>query len=216
MRTRASALSVLASVAAFVVLELTAMCLYPGGTWWDPTTRGASFWQNYLCDLESEVALNHMPNLAGARFGKAAILVMIVGLMPFWWIVPRLFVTLPRLGRIVRALGLASLAGIVAVGLMPSSRFGWLHGAAVVAAGVPGLSAAVLAVAGLAHGETHPRTAAALGAAMLVFALSDFVLYTRTMLVGGPGPLLMPASQKIALLLLLAWMIVVASKTPQA
>ena len=88
MRTRVSALSVLASVAAFVVLELTAMSLYPGGTWWDPTTRGASFWQNYLCDLESEVALNHMPNVAGARFGKAAILVMIVGLMPFWWIVP--------------------------------------------------------------------------------------------------------------------------------
>lgn len=212
MRRRASALVVSASVAAFVAFELMAMFLYPGGTWWDSTTRGASFWQNYLCDLESEVALNHMPNLEGSRFGKAAILVMIVGLAPFWWIVPRLFGTLPRLGRAVRVLGLISLAGIVGVGLMPSSRFGWLHGVAVVIAGVPGLSAAVLAVVALTRAEARPRTAAALGGAMLVFALTDFSLYTRTMIAGGPGPLVLPVSQKIALLLLLMWMIVVARK----
>lgn len=215
MRLSVSSRLVLACVAAFAALEIVAMRLYPGGTWWDPTTRGASFWQNYICDLESEVAGNGMSNLAGARFGKAAILVMVAGFTPFWWIVPRLFPKLGRLGLLVRVLGFASLAGITAVALMPSSRFGWLHGVAVLVAGAPGLSAAVLAVAGLLYGEAPPRVAAALGGSMLVFALADFVLYTRTWMHGGPGPLVLPVAQKLALVLLLAWMVAVAWKSPR-
>jgi hypothetical protein len=216
MRMRASSRFVLASVVAFAAIELLAMHLYPGGTWWDPTTRGASFWRNYLCDLGSEVAVGGMPNTLGARFGKAAILVMVLGFAPFWSTVPLLFAPLRRLGRIVRALGLISLAGIVAVALMPSSRFGWLHGVTVIIAGVPALTAAVLSVAGLARAEPSPRIAATIGGAMLVFALLDFVLYARTMIRGGPGPLVLPVAQKLALLLLLAWMIVVAWKAPRA
>jgi hypothetical protein len=213
MRTRAPSYLVLACVAAFAALELVAMSLYPGGTWWDPTTRGARFWQNYICDLESEVAGNGMPNLAGARFGKAAILVMVIGFAPFWSMVPRLFASLPRLGSVVRVLGIVSLVGIIAVALMSSRRFGWFHGMAVIVAGAPGLSAAVLAVTGLVREEKPPRVAAALGAGMLAFALVDFALYAWTMVHGGPGPLVLPIAQKLALLLLLAWMVVVAWKS---
>ena len=215
MRLRASSHLVLACLATFVALEWMAMRLYPGGTWWDSTTRGATFWQNYICDLGSEVAGNGMPNRVGATLGKAAILVMVAAFAPFWWIVPRLFERLRRLGRLVRVLGLASLAGITAVALMPSSRFGWLHGVAVMVAGAPGLSAALLAVVGQSRVEAPPRIAAALGGSMLIFALADFVLYTRTMIHGGPGPLVLPVAQKLALLLLLAWMMVVAWKAPR-
>jgi hypothetical protein len=198
------------SVLGSAVLEFVAMRLYPGGTFWDPATRGARFWQNFLCDLGSQVALNGQPNPLGARFGQAAIWLMVIGLAPFWWIVPGRFARLRRLGRAVRALGLASLGGIVAASLMPSSRFGALHGMAVVLAAAPGLCAAGLAVAGLAHAEPRPAVRALLGAAMLAFALVDFGLYGRTMLYGGPGPILLPIAQKLAALLLVAWMIVVA------
>jgi hypothetical protein len=205
--------AILAAVAAFVWLELAAMHEYPGGTWWDRSTRGHRFWQNYLCDLEWRVALDGQSNALGARYAQAGMLLLIAGFVPFWWIAPRLFGPTrgPKtLGRVVRALGLASVAGMAAVSLMPSERFGALHGVAVVVAGVPGLSAALLAIFGLLRGEPRPRVAGFLGAAMLVFAMLDFILYVRTMALGGPGPLLLPAAQKVAVVLLLGWMSVVA------
>ncbi|HZU82606.1 MAG TPA: hypothetical protein VE987_06805 [Polyangiaceae bacterium] len=210
MRARVASPLIVGCVVAFVALELVAMRLYPGGTFWDPSARGARFWQNFLCDLESDVALDGEPNVVGARVARAAMLTMVLGFAPFWWTVPRLFVSLPRLGSCVRALGLASLAGIVAVTLMPSSRYGYLHGVAVIVAGLPGLSAAALAVVGLARAEARPRVAAAIGAAMLASAGVDFALYARTMVGGGPGPRVLPIAQKLALILLLAWMVVVA------
>jgi hypothetical protein len=215
MRSRAPSLLILGCVVGFVALELIAMRLYPGGTFWDRTTRGARFWQNFVCDLESPVALNGEPNDLGARCAQVAMLLMVIGFAPFWWVLPRLFARLRHLGNAVRALGLASLAGIVGVTLMPSSRFGAWHGVMVIVAGVPGLSATGLAVAGLARAESRPRIAAAIGAAMLACALVDFALYTRTMVYGGPGPVLLPIAQKLALLLLLAWMLLAAWRAAQ-
>jgi hypothetical protein len=200
----------LACLAGFSVLEVIAMRLYPGGTFWDGTTRGARFWQNFLCDLEAQVALNGEPNVLGARFAQAAMLLMVVGLAPFWGLLPRRFARLRRLGSVVRGLGFASLGGIVAVALMPSSRFGAWHGVAVVVASALGLSAAGLAVAGLRCAEPRPPIAAVVGGAMLAFALFDLALYVRAMLYGGPGPILLPIAQKVALLLLMAWITVVA------
>jgi hypothetical protein len=199
-----------ACVLGFAGLELIAMHLYPGGTFWDRTTRGARFWQNFLCDFESPVALDGQPNLVGARFGRAAMVLMVVGLASFWWMLPWRFGRLRRLGCAVRSLGLVSLGGILAAALMPSSRFGVLHGIAVVVAGVPGLTAAALAVAGLARAEARPSAAAMVGGGMLTFAVADFAMYARTMLHGGPGPILLPVAQKVALLLLMVWMLVIA------
>ena len=200
-------------VGGFVLLELVAMRLYPGGTFWDRTTRGARFWRNFLCDLESPVALDGAPNAVGSRFGQAAMAILAAGLAPFWWSAPRLFVELRALGTAVRALGLASLGGVAAVISMPSSRFGALHGIAVIAAGVPGLTAALLAVVGLASAEPSPRVAALLGGATLAISAVDFALYVQTMRAAGPGPTLLPVAQKVALLLLLAWMLTVAWRT---
>jgi hypothetical protein len=217
-RTAAGAL--VGAIVVFAALEIPAMLLYPGGTWWDRAAKGHSFWQNFLCDLEWTVALNGTPNPVGSRLAQAAMLALILGFVPFWWIVPTLFDLPGRgmsragapspLGRAVRIAGLVSVAGMIAVALMPSDRFGAAHGVAVIVAGLPGLSAAVLSVVGLLRGDRATRFAGALGGAMLGFAILDFVLYAWTMAHGGPGPLLLPVAQKCALLLLLAWMLVVA------
>lgn len=205
-----ASLAILLAIAVFVGLELVAMHLYPGGTWWDRGARGYRFWQNYICDLEWRVTLDGRPNLLGSRLAEAAMLALILGFVPFWWIVPRLFWERRRLGRAVSVLGTVSVAGMVAVALMPSERFGVLHGVVVVVAGVPGLTAAVLATVALLRSEPRPPVVGPLGAAMLVFAVLDFLLYVRTIASGGPGPILLPAIQKVALLLLLAWMAAVA------
>jgi hypothetical protein len=202
-----------ACVLAFVALEAAAMALYPGGTWWDPTTRGPRFWHNFLCDLAWNPALDGLPNPVGSRLAQAAMLVLVAGFVPFWWIAPSLFPGRRKLGSAVRLLGLASVAGMAAVALLPSNRFGSVHGAAVVVAGVPGLSAALLATAGMLRaGARGSRACGAVGGAMLVFALGDFALYVETMLRGGPGPTLLPVAQKVAVLLLLGWMVSVASR----
>jgi hypothetical protein len=210
---RIAAALLLACIALFLALSAAAMALYPGGTWWDPTTHGARFWQNFLCDLEWNPALNGAPNPVGSRLAQAAMLVMIAGFVPFWWIAPRLFPARRALGMAERALGLTSVAGMIAVVLMPSDRFGALHGVAVVVAALPGLSAALLAIAGMLRGDTAgARAAGAVGGAMLAVAIADFALYVDTILHGGPGSRAIPAAQKVALLLLLAWMTLVAAR----
>jgi hypothetical protein len=113
----------------------------------------------------------------------------------------------------VRWLGLLAAAGTVAVTLMPSDRFGALHGAAVLTSGVPGLTAAALAVVGLVVAGPRPRIEGWLGAAMLTFAMVNFVLYASHYLAGVEGTPLVPAMQKLALCFLLAWMVGVAVRT---
>ncbi len=207
---RAAAIAIVASVAGFVALEGSAMRLYPGGTWWDPTTVGYRFWQNYLCDLEWHVGLNGQDNTAGAHLAKAAMLVLLAGLTAFWLAAPALFAPGgPRGGRCARAvpaLGIASVAGTVAVTLMPSDRFPVLHGAMVIGAGVPGLAAAALTTrALLARGSRWPG-GGRLGAALFFVALLDLALYTMHWAAGDNATPLLPAIQKVALFLLLGWM----------
>jgi hypothetical protein len=190
------------------------MALYPGGTWWNPAARGHRFWQNYLCDLEWRVALNGQTNHWGSRLAQAAMLVLVLTLAPFWLALPRLFrASSSRSGAAVRWLGLVSVAATVCVVFMPSERFGALHGAMVVLACVPGLTAVAVAVAGLARSEPRPRAGAAIGGAMLGVALVDFALYVSHLVGHSEGTPLVPALEKIALILLLAWMLLVALRT---
>ncbi len=194
-----------AAIALFAVLEGVAMALYPGGTWWEPAAHGHRFWQNFLCDLTWRVALNGQDNRVGAVFAQAAMLVLVGGLASFWWLVGRQV-------RLVRPLGLVSVAATVGVTLMPSERFGAVHGATVMVAAVSGLTAAVLAAVG--QRRIGRKRAAALGFAVLGAGAVDLVLYTWTYASGGPGPIALPAIQKVALLLLITWMGVVARETP--
>jgi hypothetical protein len=211
---RLNSVAIVGLVAAFGGLEAAAMHLYPGGTWWDAAARGHRFWENFLCDLEWRVALNGEPNPVGSALAKTAMLLLLVALVPFWLAVPRVFPGASAGARAaVTTPGLVSAAATVAVVLMPSDRFGALHGAMVIVAGVPGLVAAALAVRGLALREPRPRVAAGLGGAMLAAAFVDFALYVSHFAAHTNGTPLGPALQKVALLLLLAWMVTVAVRS---
>jgi len=210
LSARLNAVAIFGSVAGFAGLEFAAMSLYPGGTWWDATTRGHRFWENFLCDLEWRVALNGTPNPLGSQLATAAMLVLLAGLAAFWLAVPRLFVGRAPFGAVaVRPLGLISVGSTVAVVFMPSERFGALHGAMVIASCLPGLTASALAVHGLVASEPRPRVAGWTGASMLAFALVDFALYASHFLAHREGTALVPALEKVALILLLAWMVLV-------
>src|SRR5579862_6625121 len=108
---RFAAAAIVAAVAGFVALVVPAMRAYPGGTVWDPTTRGNDFWLNYLSDLQRTVAINGEPNPTGARYAQGAMLLLAVGLGPVWWLLARLFPERVRLGRAVRGCGVVTVLG---------------------------------------------------------------------------------------------------------
>ena len=188
------------------------MALYPGGTWWDAHARGHRFWQNFLCDLEWRVALNGEPNPTGSRLATAAMLALVASFVPLWLVLPALFPRYLRVGRAVVALGLVSAGLTVATVLMPSERFGAVHGVMVVAASLPGLGASGLSLAALALDEPRPRVAAILCAAFWSAALVDLALYVHHLTAHVEGTPLIVVIEKVALVLLVAWMVTVATR----
>jgi hypothetical protein len=206
---RAAAWAIVAAVTGFVGLAVPAMRAYPGGTVWNRASRGSDFWLNYLSDLQRSVALNGEPNAKGALYARAAMLVLALGLAPVWWLLPRRFPFAPRLGLAVRVCGMAGVAGALAVCVMPSDRFGSAHAFAIVLGGVPGLAAGVLATAGLAAGRAeHPATI--VGTAAMGLSVSDFVLYVERLASGGPELPVVAVLERLSILLVLAWMCVIA------
>ena len=135
---RAAALAIVAAVVGFIALIEPAMRAYPGGTVWDPATRGNDFWLNYLSDLQRTVAINGEPNRAGALYARAAMLLLALGLAPFWVLLTRLFAERVRLGRAVRASGAVSVLCAVAAGFLPSDRYAEGHAVAIAAGGIAG------------------------------------------------------------------------------
>ena len=212
-RARLAAWAVVISAVSFAILYAVALRSYPGGTWFD-RQEPASFWKNFLCDLEWEVALDGLPNPIGARAMKLGMIVLSLSFAPLWLLVPRTFVRGDgaSLGRAVQRIGVVSAIATLAVPLTPSDRFGAWHSLAVVVAGISGLLAAVLAIIGLFRHEARPRIAAAIGLAMLVTAAVDLALYVRLVVTKGDVPLALPVVQKVALLLTLAFMTRIATQ----
>jgi len=206
---RIASCAVVAAVAGFLALIVPAMRAYPGGTAWDHTTRGSDFWLNYLSDLQRTVALNGQPN-AGAAFAQAAMLLLALGMGPFWWLATRLFSGRPRLVYAVRASGIGGVAGSIAVGLMPSDRFGGAHSLAIVVGGVPGLVAAGLAVIGLASRGRRARAAAMTGAVTVLVSSGDFLLYLDRLGRGGPELPIVALLERLSIILVLVWMCTIA------
>jgi len=210
--TRLVSNAVAVSVAAFTLLIGLAMRAYPGGTEWDPTTRGHHFWLNYVCDLARKTALDGAPNDASSHLAQVALLVLGVGALLHWWSSPCLFRDRPTLGTVVRALGSCSVAGMLAVALLPADRFAGVHPFAMALSGGPGLAAAACAAVGLASRE---RVAFGLGiAGMLVSALA-LVLYARQLAGHDPGPVV-AILERVALLVELSWMCAVAWRVRRA
>ncbi len=204
--------AIAASVAAFALLIGLAMRAYPGGTEWDPTARGHDFWLNYVCDLARGTALDGASNAAGSRLAQVALLVLGVGALLHWWSSPFLFRERSTLGAVVRTLGSFSVAGMFAVALLPADRFAAIHPFVMALSGGPGLAAAACAAVGLASKE---RLAFAVGVAGMIVSSLDLALYAGQLAGHDPGPVV-AILERVALLVELAWMCVVAWRLRRA
>jgi hypothetical protein len=127
-----------------------------------------------------------------------------------FWVVPRHFAPAVRSASWVRGIGGLSVLSFLAVPLTPSEVFGKLHAALALTSGGFGVLAAGLAVWALFCSDRRARALGALGALALMIAAFDAVIFVQHLGGPTPPPLLVPAAQKMAALLVSAWIAAVA------
>lgn len=201
--------AVLTAIALGSCLLILAMARYPGGTALNPVSAGHSFWFNFLCDLTNDVAVNGRPNREGAVFAQMALGAFCVALLVFWITLPASFPSCPpRLSAGIRVCGVLSVAGLLAVPVAG----GLLHVAAVFTSFVPALIAGLLALVGTVR-YARSRALVAIASATVSVSVLDSVLYARSYLI-HPRVVVpaLPLLQRLALLLMLAWMAIVAGR----
>jgi hypothetical protein len=192
------------------------MHVYPGGTQWNHTTVGNDFWRNYLCDLARTVALDGQPNPVGGGLAQAGMGVLTLALLQMWWSLPGLFPSYAFLGLGVRVLGSVAVACSFVVVLLPSNRFGDVHGTAIVVAALPGLVASLLSLWGPARCAPAPRMVLGTGVVSFFAAAAALAIYLRQYFVPGPGPVAGAVLERLALMALLVWLVAAASRTRAA
>ncbi len=80
----------LVGMGLFVVFYVVAALSYPGGSWNNLNHESFSFWNNYLCDLLDEYAINGTLN-KGRHYARVALGFLCGGLLFLWYHLPKLF-----------------------------------------------------------------------------------------------------------------------------
>jgi len=197
----------------FCVLFVAAAVVYPGGNWLDRAAHGHRFFANYFCDLTQPVSLSGVDNAIGSRLAQLAMSCFAAALAGFFWLLPRYFEPYARATAWVRGLGECAVLSYLAVPFTPSGLFGRLHADLALLSGGLGLTAALCAVWALCRASGIARALGVLGALSLAVGLIHAALFVYYLGQTEPAPLLVPAAQKVAALLLSAWMLGVAGLT---
>lgn len=197
----------------FLGLFVASAALYPGGTWLDRAAHGHHFFANYFCDLTQPVSLSGVKNPLGSRLAQLAMLCFAAALAGFFWLVPLYFAVPGRLRTWVRVLGQCAVLSYLLVPFTPSELFGEVHASLSLFAGSLGLAAALGTVWGLLRSDRPARLLGLLGALALVAGGLHAALFVFYLRASEPAPLIVPAVQKVAAMLLSAWMLGVAGLT---
>jgi hypothetical protein len=149
------------------------MLRYPGGTFFDPGTRGYSFFQNSISDLGSAISWSGQPN-AGLPFLLGAAAMLCLGSAAGFVAMSRAYsgsVVNSRLVRVARALVLFAGAALMAASAAPQDQFPRLHGRlTLLALGSFPAGTALLALATHRQAGIRPRVAVVWMALTIVVA----------------------------------------------
>ncbi len=223
-RGRQLAAIAIISLLLFVTAFAVAASLYPGGTWASRAILGHSFFGNYLCDLMQPRALNGRPAELGSLFARFGTVALSVAHASFYVQVANLDDPPSARARLSRRAGLLACAISLAIPLVTADALHTLHVIIVVAAFVPALVATSAALLICMHSPSSTRTLRllaplTLGVAGINFALYAFVYGAAWLGAELPRPLvlllhdLLPISQRIALIGLVAWILAVSLRS---
>lgn len=194
----------------FVVLWIVAMSSYPGWSAFDAGSSGHDVLRNFLCDLLAATTPDGRSNLVGSiAMNVGAVTLVVVGLLPLWWRVPRSGPSLwaNRVLGVVAAISTLAICGEQAFGLELS------HHVVTLSAGAAGLlPTALLAVTDWRSPDTTITRRVFLVGTILA-SLVNFFSYAMVQL-GGALTLVVPIAQKVALLCLLTWLYLKPASPP--
>ena len=109
----------------FMTISIIAMFFYGGGTPWDPTVAGYTFWQNFLSDLGRTIAYNGVENTVSSPLFNFCLGMYGVTLVLFYSASFRLFSSL--LGYLITIAGIISGIGMFIIALAPDNILPDLH-----------------------------------------------------------------------------------------
>ena len=199
------------AVVGFVVLTGAAMWAYPGGHVFQTQAPGHHLLYNFLCDLMDPRAINGQPNLVSSTLMVSAFCVVyFLGLLPSWWCVPSLFSRRRWVVWMVRGAGVLSLLGIFALFLSGVGSLAISHDLATFLAAIPGIVATFMVVAITVRDRLTTWWFSLSSAAMLLAATLDALLYLRVVWFEDALTPIVPALQRVAMVLILVWLLQLA------
>lgn len=177
-------------IGIFLVLYIIAALLYPGGHYLNSQSQGFSMLHNYWCDLLEPLSINGQTN-TGYIIAIAAMLLVCICLLPFWYILPNVGKYSQFEKAFVRICGM----GAMIVTLFLFTRW---HNTVILIAGPMGGAAIGLACIGL----WRQRLYKLLGWAAICFILAgiNFIIYQSR-----AGIIILPFLQKFTFCCCLGW-----------
>ncbi|MCB9644381.1 MAG: hypothetical protein H6728_15015 [Myxococcales bacterium] len=198
-------------IVGFIVLKGLSTRFYPGGTVFSKQDVGYDFWRNYLCDVMAPVALNGQINTdASILSGSGVGLLYLMGMLPVWWFLPRLWGGRPSIRWSLRLFGGLSLLGMMlmlgeGMGYHPFSHA--VVSAIAAGAGFVAMGLLVLWLPWSGYGTWRLR---ALEWWIVGLGVLNLITYLRTQWFNVPVTVFLPTSQKLVLMALLVWLWVLA------
>ena len=113
-------------VILFLIFNLIAMLMYPGGTYQDVKIDRYLFTQNYFSDLGRTLTVNGTPNFLSSFIFNNTLVIMGTLISYFYFFVPNLFCqnqTSHKLSKIGSAIAISSGIAFVGIGLTPSDLY---------------------------------------------------------------------------------------------
>lgn len=199
----------------FLGFVALAIALYPGGTWWDPTYRGHHFWENFLCDLLHRRSLSGLPNLVGARVATTGLLLLGLGIVTAFSLANEAIPSRRQLGRWIAWCGSLGTVLLSSAILFPSDAHPKLHAASVIIGSVPTILAFAVLVGALLLEPIATRWLRAASLALLVLSAVSLSLYVWNVLFHGPALRISPAIERVATMVLLAWLLMLSNLVRQ-
>jgi len=203
---------VMFAVLVGVSLCVAGMSLYPGGTNLDPTTQGYAFWHNFLCDAVRPLAINGVPNALGHRLMQVGLTVLTAGFLPIWRALPLLLSRSSLAGSVIRRAGGAGTALMLPV--VYGGHVGPTHNILYVA-GPLCIIALATTLAELSLEESKSWLLLGATASLGLTSLVDLYLYAHMGSLNAMQPVV-PAIQKMVLMLAIAWMLIAAAAISKA
>lgn len=177
-------------IVLFIGFYIVAAFTYPGGSAAYPGHVGFSFWDNYLCDLLDEYALNGEIN-GGRFYARLALTILSTSLLVLWFYLPKLF---DKITLNIHIMWISGLVSLLIVFFLAAKT----HDEIIRFAGAFGVLAFILSSYELYKAGYYKICLLAI-ASLFIF-LANYYIYETGIYIAS-----LPSVQKVTFVICLSW-----------